>query len=63
MPLTPELLMYGESVRPLFSDKKPLNKEAIYFHFPPYHQINSMGPSGAIREREFNPTQELAQDL
>jgi arylsulfatase A-like enzyme len=53
LPLHPEQHMDGESVKPLFSDKKSLNREAIYFHFPHYHHINSMGPSGAIRKGDF----------
>ena len=32
---------------------KPLAKESIYFHLPHYHHINSMGPAGAIRKRDY----------
>jgi arylsulfatase A-like enzyme len=40
----------GVSLKPLLKGKKSLDRDAIYFHFPHYHHINSMGPSGAIRK-------------
>ncbi|MBD0400781.1 sulfatase [Flammeovirga sp. EKP202] len=30
-----------------------LKREAIYFHYPHYHGLNSMGPSGAIRMGDY----------
>jgi arylsulfatase A-like enzyme len=53
LPLIPDQHRDGESVKPLLTGKKSLNREAIYFHFPHYHHINSMGPSGAIRKGDF----------
>jgi arylsulfatase A len=53
LPLIPDQHMDGESVKPLLTGKKSLNREAIYFHFPHYHHINSMGPSGAIPKGDF----------
>ena len=53
LPLTPHQHMDGESVKPLLAGEKSLEREAIYFHLPHYHHINSMGPSGAIRKGDF----------
>ncbi|MBD37407.1 MAG: sulfatase [Opitutae bacterium] len=53
LPLTPEQHLDGESLNPLLTGKNSFNREAIYFHFPHYHHINSMGPSGAIRKGDF----------
>ena len=30
-----------------------MDREALYFHYPHYHSINSMGPSGAIRMGKY----------
>ena len=53
LPLIPGQHMDGESLNPLLTGKNSFNREAIYFHFPHYHHINSMGPSGAIRKGDF----------
>ena len=53
LPLTPEQHLDGKSLNPLLTGKNSINREAIYFHFPHYHHINSMGPSGAIRKGDF----------
>jgi arylsulfatase A-like enzyme len=53
LPLTPEQHLDGKSLNPLLTGKNSFNREAIYFHFPHYHHINSMGPSGAIRKGDF----------
>ena len=53
LPLIPEQHLDGVSLEPVLSGKKSINREAIYFHFPHYHHINSMGPSGAIRKGDY----------
>jgi arylsulfatase A-like enzyme len=30
-----------------------LNREALFFHYPHYHHINTMGPSGAVRMGDY----------
>ena len=50
LPLEPEQHLDGVSLKPLLDGKKKtLGREALYFHYPHYHHINSMGPSGAVR--------------
>ena len=50
LPLEPEQHVDGVSLKPLLKDEnQKLGREALYFHYPHYHHINSMGPSGAIR--------------
>jgi arylsulfatase A len=42
------------SLQPLLIGKKEsLDREAIYFHYPHYHHINTMGPAGAVRRGDF----------
>ncbi len=42
------------SLKPLLSGTAAtLDRPAIYFHFPHYHHINTMGPSGAVREGDY----------
>ena len=53
LPLIPKQHMDGVSLKPLLSGKKSIKREAIYFHFPHYHHINTMGPSGAVRKGDF----------
>ena len=54
LPLIPEQHRDGKSLKPLLSGKnKKIDREALYFHFPHYHHINSMGPSGAIRMGKY----------
>ena len=53
LPLIPKQHMDGKSLKPLLTGNKSLEREAIYFHLPHYHHINSMGPSGAIRKGDF----------
>ncbi|WP_281614753.1 sulfatase [Flammeovirga sp. SubArs3] len=44
----------GISLKPLLkNNKSKLDREAIYFHYPHYHHINSMGPAGAIRMGDY----------
>jgi arylsulfatase A-like enzyme len=50
LPLMPTQHKDGKSLKPILNEhKKKTGREAIYFHYPHYHHINSMGPSGAIR--------------
>jgi len=54
LPLRPEQHLDGLSLKPLLSGKKEtLDRDAIYFHFPHDHHINSMGASGAIRVGDY----------
>lgn len=40
----------GVSLGPLLTGRADtLPREAIYFHYPHYHHINTMGPAGAVR--------------
>ena len=46
--------MWTEYPKPLLDKENPkLGREALYFHYPHYHHINSMGPSGAIRMGDY----------
>lgn len=52
--LRPQQHMDGVSLKPLLTGKKDaLDREAIYFHYPHYHPINTMGPSGAVRAGDY----------
>ncbi len=53
LPLRPDQHLDGVSLKPLLMGKKAPEREALYFHFPHYHHINSMGPGGAIRKGDF----------
>ena len=53
LPLCPEQHVDGKSLKPLLNGAAFLQREAIYFHYPHYHHINSMGPSGAIRKGDY----------
>ena len=52
LPLEPKQHVDGLSLKPLLR-KQRLGREALYFHYPHYHHINSMGPSGAIRMGDY----------
>ena len=52
LPLEPKQHVDGLSLKPLLK-KQRLGREALYFHYPHYHHINSMGPSGAIRMGDY----------
>ena len=52
--LRPQQHVDGVSLKPLFNGKKAtLGREAIYFHYPHYHHINTMGPAGAVRMGDY----------
>jgi arylsulfatase A-like enzyme len=54
LPLKPEQHVDGVSLKPLLNGKTAsVDREAIYFHYPHYHHINSMGPSGAVRMGDY----------
>jgi len=54
LPLKPEQHVDGVSLTPLLKGEAAnLGREAIYFHYPHYHHINSMGPSGAVRMGDY----------
>jgi arylsulfatase A-like enzyme len=54
LPLRPEQHVDGVSLKPLLSGgAEGLEREAIYFHYPHYHHINSMGPAGAVRMGDY----------
>jgi len=54
LPLKPQQHLDGVSLKPLITaETKQLGREAIYFHYPHYHHINTMGPAGAVRMGEY----------
>ena len=54
LPLRPQQHVDGISLKPLFNGKKAtLGRKAIYFHYPHYHHINTMGPAGAVRVGDY----------
>lgn len=54
LPLRPEQHVDGVSLKALASgDQESLAREAIYFHYPHYHHINTMGPAGAVRLGDY----------
>ncbi|MDF7826932.1 sulfatase-like hydrolase/transferase, partial [Pontiellaceae bacterium B12227] len=54
LPLRPKQHVDGLSLKPLLTgEKKALERDAIYFHYPHYHHINTMGPAGAVRMGDF----------
>jgi arylsulfatase A-like enzyme len=54
LPLRPEQHVDGVSLEPLLTGaKEALEREAIYFHYPHYHHINTMGPAGAVRMDDY----------
>ena len=54
LPLRPEQHLDGVSLKTLVSGSaSSLEREAIYFHYPHYHHINTMGPAGAVRMGDY----------
>lgn len=50
LPLRPQQHVDGVSLKSLLTgETRHLEREALYFHYPHYHHINTMGPAGAIR--------------
>lgn len=52
LPQNPDQHMDGVNLTPLLKGGK-IKRDALYFHFPYYHHINSMGPAGAIRAGDY----------
>jgi arylsulfatase A-like enzyme len=54
LPLLPNQHLDGVNLAPLLEGAtSKLERQAIFFHLPHYHHINTMGPSGAIREGDY----------
>jgi arylsulfatase A-like enzyme len=54
LPLLPKQHLDGVNLAPLLKGTTAkLDREAIFFHLPHYHHINTMGPSGAIRAGDY----------
>jgi arylsulfatase A-like enzyme len=54
LPLRPEQHVDDVSLEPLLSGTRTsLERKAIYFHYPHYHHINTMGPAGAVRMVDY----------
>ena len=54
LPLNPKQHVDGVSLKPLLDGgEQSLDREAIYFHYPHYHHINTMGPAGAVRAGDY----------
>ena len=52
--LMPDQHKDGQSLKALVNGaQKRIQRDALYFHYPHYHHINSMGPSGAIRTGKY----------
>jgi arylsulfatase A-like enzyme len=52
--LRPQQHMDGISLKPLIAGESGhLEREAIYFHYPHYHHVNTMGPAGALRMGDY----------
>lgn len=51
LPLLPKQHLDGVSLKPVLDGSQTeLERKTLYFHYPHYHHINTMGPAGAIRE-------------
>jgi arylsulfatase A-like enzyme len=54
LPAMPDQHVDGVDLAPLLEGKtSKLAREALYFHMPHYHHINTMGPAGAIRAGDY----------
>jgi len=54
LPLMPDQHVDGVDLAPLLEGKTTkMAREALFFHFPHYHPINTMGPAGAIRAGDY----------
>ena len=54
LPLLPQQHVDGVSLNSLLDGgEQSLDREAIYFHYPHYHHINTMGPAGAVRAGDY----------
>lgn len=54
LPARPEQHVDGLDLAPLLEGSaSSTGREAIYFHLPHYHHINTMGPCGAVRAGDY----------
>lgn len=54
LPLLPKQHLDGMNLAPLLEGtSSKLERQAIFFHLPHYHHINTMGPSGAVRAGDY----------
>ena len=54
LPQKPRQHLDGQSLKSLLTgNASSLDRDALYFHFPHYHPINTMGPAGAVRARDY----------
>ncbi|MEN9469293.1 MAG: Arylsulfatase [Verrucomicrobiota bacterium] len=54
LPLLPNQHLDGVNLAPLLEGTTAkLDRQAIFFHLPHYHHINTMGPSGAVRAGDY----------
>jgi len=54
LPFMPDQHVDGVDLAPLLEGKaSKLAREALYFHMPHYHHINTMGPAGAMRAGDY----------
>jgi arylsulfatase A-like enzyme len=54
LPLLPKQHLDGVNLAPLLEGTtSKLERQALFFHLPHYHHINTMGPSGAIRAGDY----------
>jgi len=60
--LMPDQHKDGLSLMPLLKDSgKTLKRDALYFHLPVYHHLNSMGPVGAVRSGDHKLIQRFEE--
>jgi arylsulfatase A-like enzyme len=54
LPLLPKQHLDGMNLAPLLEGtSSKLDRQALFFHLPHYHHINTMGPSGATRAGDY----------
>jgi len=60
--LRPQQHLDGISLVPLLTSKEPtLGRDAIFFHLPVRHRLNTMGPVGAVRKGDYKLIQRFAE--
>ena len=60
--LMPDQHKDGLSLLPLLKDSgKTLKRDALYFHLPVFHHLNSMGPVGAVRSGDYKLIQRFEE--
>lgn len=62
LPLRPKQHIDGLSLKRLLTAKgDTLDRDALYFHFPQAHHVNSMGPSAAIRAGDYKLVERFSE--